>query len=321
MCANCGRLRVDRLEVAGVGERDQLRLWRRGRDVAPAHLVRDAVVRVAVDHDLAGAEREQLERRAVGEVLRRHEAGRCALGAAALGGVANVGDRGQRDDRQAAALRRPERELAAGGMADEHRAAVVGQGQSVAVGQRTFEVLRCRGPFAAGIAEPAVLEIPASDPGAAECLAEVTEVDQVVGRLPVAAVQHERERERPVAGRDAKVAELERLRPVGDPRVRRPRRRVGENVGAVPHRAADPNRRGLSPAVGRKGHGSWNEGVPIHPQIGSKVAPSDNPLRRCWTSATRTRCRRPVIPGPKLSPRPARSSPGQRAARARSRAC
>ena len=57
-------------------------------------------------------------------------------------------------------------------------------------------------------------------PGVAERFAEVAGVDQVVGRLPVAAVQHERERERAVAGRDAEVAELQRLGPVGDPRVR-----------------------------------------------------------------------------------------------------
>ena len=106
-------------------------------------------------------------------------------------------------------------------MADQDGAAVVVEGQPVAVVERPLEVVRGGGPLPAGIADATVLEVPAGDPGGAQRLAEVAEVDQVVGRLPVAAVQHERERERPLAVRDAKVAELQRLRPVDDPRVRR----------------------------------------------------------------------------------------------------
>ena len=87
-------------------------------------------------------------------------------------------------------------------MADEHGAAVVGEGQLVAVREGSFEVFGGGGPLAARDAEAAVLEVPAGDPGGAERFAEVAGVDQVVHRLPVAAVQHEHEREQPVAGRE-----------------------------------------------------------------------------------------------------------------------
>jgi hypothetical protein len=98
-------------------------------------------------------------------------------------------------------------------VADEHCAAVVGEGQLFEMRERSFEVFCGRGPLAARHAEAAVLDVPAGDPGVAERFAEVAGVDQVVGRLPVAAVQDERERERALAWRDAEIAELERLRP------------------------------------------------------------------------------------------------------------
>ena len=138
--ANCGACRIDRLEVAGAGERDELGLFAGGLDVALAHLVRDAVVGVAVDHDLARAQREQLQRRAVGEVLRSHVAAGRAVRAAALDGVANIGDRRESHDREAASLRRPQRELAAGRVPDEDGAAVVVERQLLELIERLPEI-------------------------------------------------------------------------------------------------------------------------------------------------------------------------------------
>ena len=69
-------------------------------------------------------------------------------------------------------------------------------------------------------------------PASVERVAHVAGVDQVVGRLPVAAVEHDRERRARAAG-ETQVAELERLGAVGEALVRRRRRRVGEDVLAV----------------------------------------------------------------------------------------
>jgi hypothetical protein len=76
----------------------------------------------------------------------------------------------------------------------------------------------------------------------------VTGVDQVVDRLPVAAVQHDRERQQPVGGRQAQVSELLRLGPVGDPLVGGRGGRVGENLLAAAQRYQTP---GTSLAVSR----------------------------------------------------------------------
>ena len=110
-------------------------------------------------------------------------------------------------------------------------------GQLVEEREREGQILSRRGPAAVRDADAAVLEVPGRDPGVAERLAEVAGVDQVVGRLPVAAMEHERERERPFAGRNAQVAELERLGSVCNAHVRRGRRRVGEDLRAVSHQA------------------------------------------------------------------------------------
>jgi hypothetical protein len=47
-------------------------------------------------------------------------------------------------------------------------------------------------------------------------------------------VDDDGERQQPVDVRQAQVAELLRLGPVGEPRVRGGRRRIEEDVGAVP---------------------------------------------------------------------------------------
>ena len=52
---------------------------------------------------------------------------------------------------------------------------------------------------------------------------------QVVDRLPVAAVEHDDERERPAACRQAQVTELEWLVAVDDTRVGVGRRRLGQD--------------------------------------------------------------------------------------------
>jgi hypothetical protein len=104
--------------------------------------------------------------------------------------------------------------------------------------QRAADVLDGRRPAAADVADAPVLDVPRRDPARGEVDAEVSRVDQVPVRLPVAAVDDDEEGERTAARGQAQVAELQRLRAVDEPRVRRRRRRVGEDVVAVPgHRA------------------------------------------------------------------------------------
>ena len=67
---------------------------------------------------------------------------------------------------------------------------------------------------------------------------------EVVDRLPVPAMDDDRDRMRALARRQAEVAELERLGAVCDAEVGLPRRGVGEDVGAVPHRHRRMSRSG-----------------------------------------------------------------------------
>ena len=85
-------------------------------------------------------------------------------------------------------LGRPEGQLAAGRVADEDGAPVVLEGQPGEMLQRPLEVLACGRPGAAGNADAAVLEVPARYVRVGQGAAEVSGVDQVVRRLPVAAV-------------------------------------------------------------------------------------------------------------------------------------
>ena len=94
--------------------------------------------------------------------------------------------------------------------------------------ERTADVLDRRRPAAADVADAPVLDIPGRDPPRGEIDAEVPGVDQVPDCLPVAAVDDDEEREHPVARRQPQVPELQRLRAVDEPRVRRGRRRVGQ---------------------------------------------------------------------------------------------
>jgi len=63
-------------------------------------------------------------------------------------------------------------------------------------------------------------------------------VDQVVRRLPGTAVHDDRERQQPVEGGQAQVAELLRLGAIGESRVGSGRRWVEEDVGAVSRHGA-----------------------------------------------------------------------------------
>jgi S-(hydroxymethyl)glutathione dehydrogenase/alcohol dehydrogenase len=92
-----GRERVDQLEVARARERDEFGLSAGRVDVALAHGVGHGLVVGAVEHDLGHAQREQLDRRAVGEVVGRHEPPGRALRALLLDRLLDVGDRGQGD--------------------------------------------------------------------------------------------------------------------------------------------------------------------------------------------------------------------------------
>jgi len=100
--------------------------------------------------------------------------------------------------------------------------------------ERAADVLGRRGPAAADVADATVLDVPRRDPARGEIDAEVAGVGEVRIRLPVAAVDDDEERERRVVRRQPQIAELQRLRAVDEPRVRGRRRRVGEDVVAVP---------------------------------------------------------------------------------------
>src|SRR4029077_6782470 len=93
-------------------------------------------------------------------------------------------------DGQPRLLPAPERKLAAGRVADEHGAAVVLEREPRKVRQCMLEVVARRRPAATGDTDAAVLEVPARDAGVDEGDAEMAGVDQVVRRLPVAAVKH-----------------------------------------------------------------------------------------------------------------------------------
>jgi hypothetical protein len=116
-------------------------------------------------------------------------------------------------------------------VADEHDSAV--SGQAIEVRQSQLDVLAGRRPAAARDADAAVLDVPGRDAVPGERDAEVAGVDQAVDRVPVAAVEDDRERRR-LAGGDSEIPELERLGPVGEPRVGRGRSAVGEDVLARP---------------------------------------------------------------------------------------
>jgi hypothetical protein len=86
---------------------------------------------------------------------------------------------------------------------DQHGAAVVLERELLELRQRQADVLPCGRPLATGVADAAVLEVPGRDTLLGQRDAHVPGVNQVVGRLPVAAVEHEGQRERPGAGRHA----------------------------------------------------------------------------------------------------------------------
>jgi hypothetical protein len=89
-------LRIDRLEVAGALERDELGFAFAGLDVALAHRVRHFRILCSVHEDLTDAERQQLAGRGFGVAIRdlfghpAHERGDGAIGADSLGRLAQV---------------------------------------------------------------------------------------------------------------------------------------------------------------------------------------------------------------------------------------
>src|SRR5436190_17849388 len=126
-------------------------------------------------------------------------------------------------------------------MADQHDAVAV---ERVALGEldcelgsRRYVVAPTR-PDTVGVTDASVLHVPRRDSGGGERNAEVTGVDQVVHRLPRATMHDDRQRPQAVPLRQAEVAALLRLGPVGEPRARSGRRRVAENLLAVPRYAA-----------------------------------------------------------------------------------
>jgi hypothetical protein len=132
-----------------------------------------------------------------------------------------VEDAGLRDDageRHARALarRRPCGQLAAGGVADGDDPAAgldpVDAGERVDGGGDVVERLR----VAAAAAQAAVLEVPRRPAGRGEVVADPVHQRAVVAVAPEAAVdQHGDSRARAVGARQ--LAELRRVRPVGDP--------------------------------------------------------------------------------------------------------
>src|SRR5207237_2445922 len=118
---------------------------------------------------------------------------------------------------------RPERELASRRVADENDAFAI---ERVALDELAYESHRGRhvdagaGPGAVDVAAASVLHVPGCDTGLAKRDAHVACVDQVVGRLPPAAVNDDRERPEAVDAGQAQVAEMLRLGAVGGARVR-----------------------------------------------------------------------------------------------------
>ena len=90
------------------------------------------------------------------------------------------------------------------------------------------------GPLASGIAEAAVLDVPARDPVSRKVGAQMAGVRQVVDRLPIATMDIDDQRKPALTSREPQVAELERLDAVGDARVRRLGRRLPEDLDARP---------------------------------------------------------------------------------------
>src|SRR4051794_14991766 len=80
--------------------------------------------------------------------------------AAARDGVAPVGARREGEHRQLRVVRRPERELAAGRVADQRRTAVVLEREPVEVSERELQVLARPGPLPVGDSDRAVLDVP-----------------------------------------------------------------------------------------------------------------------------------------------------------------
>src|SRR5262249_61302450 len=78
------------------------------------------------------------------------------------------------------------------------------------------DVVSRAGPWAADVAARPVLHAPGGEPGITEGDAEVSGVDQVVLGLPASAVHDDDDRERAVAGGEAKVARLLRPRAPDD---------------------------------------------------------------------------------------------------------
>ena len=188
-------------------ERDEIRFALGGLDITLTHRVRHLGVLRSVHEDLADTERKQLTRRRIGVTIRDlaghpgHERGDGALGADPLGRLAQVRDCRERDDGTPRVLGRVERELPSGGVAHEDDTLRV---ERVALDELIHETGRGRhihgraGPRPLDVASASILHVPGRDPGVAEGDAHVAGVDQVVRRLPGAAVDDDRERPQPV---------------------------------------------------------------------------------------------------------------------------
>ena len=134
---------------------------------------------------------------------------------------------------------RPQRELAARGVA-EHRHAVEVQRpvvEPLEVIDRRRDILEGLRPAAALLAEPPVLDVQRDVAAPREVQAQRAHDEARVGRLPVAAVQHDDHRVRPAADRRVQVGDLARMLAV-------------VNVGgrSAQGRARDPQRQPRHPS-------------------------------------------------------------------------
>ena len=240
--SHSGACGFDQLEMSRALERDEGDLvagGARGVEIGEIRLVMDVVG--SDDEHLPDPERQPGSGRGVRPAVRMHGRGAAEQARDQTVVVApavrrlEVDHAGERDDAVDREGRPAQRPRARGDRRRSARQARRGQGRAGSAwraGARTrarLDVVEGARPAAAGVAEAPVLDVPRRDAVGGEVDAQVPGMGQVVDRLPVAAVEHDDERERPAACRQAQVTELEWLVAVDDTRVGVGRRRLGQD--------------------------------------------------------------------------------------------
>jgi hypothetical protein len=211
-----------------------------GAEVSLAQLDGDILVVLAVDEDPRDSQRQQLDRGGSG-IASGIPGGAAAekgsdgtVAEAQLPGAGEIGhrcegdgaaqpewmgcrQRGARSD--AVAPPHPERQLPPGGMPQRNDAVEVKVVEGGEVAQEVgggSHVEQSARPAAPRLADSAVLDVPGGKPGLGECRGGMAKVGEIVARTPVAAMEEKDGRMGSGSGGESKLAELRRLRTVGN---------------------------------------------------------------------------------------------------------